>query len=82
MKTRIEQAEKKAARAASAARIAAAQAEMRAHVARGTCPHCGARLRLNTSMTGWWQCGRYGSDNFRAPEYRGLPGCSFQGFTE
>lgn len=75
-------AAKKAERTEQAARIAKAQAEMQAHVARGTCPHCGAKLRANSSMTGWWQCGRYGQDNFRAPEYRGLPGCAFQGFTQ
>lgn len=79
--TTAERLAKRAARAASDKRIAQAHAEMQAHVARGTCPLCGAKLRSNSSMTGWWQCGRFGQDNFRAPEYRGQPSCSFQGFT-
>jgi len=51
-------------------------------VATGKCPGCGAALKLNTSMAGWWQCGRYGCDSFRLPEYRGTGDCSFQTFTE
>ena len=51
-------------------------------VSTGKCPDCGARLRRNSSMAGWWQCGRYGQDSFREAEYRGQKDCSFQCFTE
>lgn len=80
--SRADRLARAAERKAQAARMETARAEMRAHVARGTCPLCRARLRRNTSMAGWWQCGRFGSEMFREPEYRGDPPCSFQGFTE
>ena len=48
----------------------------------GVCPDCGARLRRNNSIAGWWECGRRGLDRFREPEYRGQPDCNFQCFTE
>lgn len=82
MMTTTERAQRRAAMKARNERIAKAQAEMREHVARGTCPDCGSELKRNSSMSGWWQCARYGSDAFREPKYRGLPSCSFQGFTE
>ena len=54
----------------------------RAIVATGVCPDCGARLRRNSALAGWWQCGRFGVDLFREPEYQGDPTCNFQTFTE
>ena len=69
-------------RAASKARIETAISEAREIVKKGVCPHCGARLRYNSAIAGWWQCGRYGVDQFRDPEYRGHPDCSFQCFTQ
>lgn len=66
--------------AQSALRIAKAQAETRAVVKTGNCPCCGAGLRRNPSLTGWWQCEQYGSEGFRKDSAR--PACSWQGFTE
>ena len=57
-------------------------AEAQAVVASGVCPLCGATLRQNLSIAGWWQCGRLGSDPFRAVEYQGGPTCDFQTFTQ
>jgi hypothetical protein len=68
------------AAAVSNARIDAAHAEMRAHVARGTCPTCGAPLKANLSITGWWQCAQLGAVGFRRDAAK--PSCDFQGFTE
>ena len=61
-------------------RIQAAHAETRAIVASGKCPICGAGLRRNTSLTGWWMCEQTGAANFR--RHAGKPSCSWQGFTE
>lgn len=63
---------------ASAERIAKAQEEMRAHVARGTCPDCGGKLKINSSLTGWWQCEQLGAEAFRKDPTH--PSCGFQGF--
>ena len=54
----------------------------RAIVATGVCPDCGTKLVRNSSLAGWWQCGASASEAMRAPEFRGLPMCSFQVFTE
>lgn len=64
------------------ARMAELLATARAQVATGACPECGARLRQNLAILGWWQCGRFGTDAFREAEYIGGPSCSFQTFTE
>ena len=48
----------------------------------GVCPQCGNPLKFNNAMAGWWQCVAYATPSFRAPEYRDLPSCSFQCFTE
>lgn len=74
-----EKRERAAERKASAARIAAAQAATAAVVASGCCPQCGASLRRNASLTGWWQCAQYGAEGFRADSSK--PACSWQGFT-
>jgi hypothetical protein len=53
--------------------------EARRIVAGGRCPKCGAGLRRNSSMTGWWQCEQFGAAGFRKnPD---APSCSFQTFT-
>lgn len=45
-------------------------------VAYGHCPQCGRALRRNLSITGWWQCTQFGSEQFRAEP--SLPSCSYQ----
>lgn len=73
-------AHNRAARAASAARIAAAHAKTAAVVATGKCPDCGRPIRRNLSLTGWWTCSQRGAVGFRADV--ALPSCDWQGFTE
>lgn len=72
-------AAKRAERAASAARIAAAQAETRRVVESGKCPTCGSGLKRNLSISGWWQCEQLGAETHRARPQE--PSCSWQGFT-
>jgi len=60
----------------------AAKAEAGRVVASGKCPQCGTALRRNLALAGWWQCGAFGRPDFRTPEHRALPDCSFQCFTE
>jgi hypothetical protein len=48
----------------------------------GVCPTCGTGLVRNTALSGWWQCGAYAAESHRQPEYRGLPKCHFQTFTD
>lgn len=38
-------------------------AEAKAVVASGKCPKCGAGLKRNNSLTGWWQCATTGIGN-------------------
>jgi hypothetical protein len=71
---------KRAAQAAQQARLEAARAEARATVATGVCPDCGAALRRNLSLTGWWQCSQLGAVGFRADATK--PACDWQAFTE
>ena len=49
-------------------------------VSKGVCPTCGASLKRNLSLTGWWQCEQYGAEGFRKDSTK--PACSFQTFTE
>ena len=49
-------------------------------VEKGTCPTCGAGLRRNSSMRGWWQCEQFGAEGFRKDGTK--PSCNFQTFTE
>lgn len=49
-------------------------------VATGKCPDCGAGLRRNVALSGWWQCEQYGAESYRARPQG--PQCSFQTFTE
>lgn len=46
----------------------------------GKCPDCGAPLRYNNAITGWWQCSQYGADGYRADSSK--PACSFQCSTD
>ena len=78
--TLTERRARAAERKASAERVAKAIAETCAVVASGKCPQCGAGLRRNLALTGWWQCRQYGADGFREDNTK--PHCSWQGFTE
>lgn len=60
--------------------IDAALAEAKLVVAAGVCPFCGAGLRRNLALAGWYQCVQYGADGFRLDN--AAPACSFQCFTE
>lgn len=60
-------------------RMAQIHAQVQAVVNTGVCPHCGAALRANLTMAGWWQCSQLGADTHRANP--ALPSCSWQGFT-
>jgi Tfp pilus assembly protein PilX len=80
-------AERKAARALRAAEAAVIAAEhaarlakVRAIVATGRCPLCGAGLQRNTSMAGWWMCRQGGAESVRVRPAD--PPCPWQGFTE
>lgn len=77
--TSLQRAERKAARLAQAARIAAAKAEALRILESRVCPQCGQYLRRNFAITGWWQCAGFGADGFRAA---GSTPCDFQMFTE
>lgn len=44
----------------------------------GVCPTCGAPLRRNLSLPGWWQCDQLGAVGFRADASK--PSCSWQTF--
>jgi hypothetical protein len=76
VKKRATKAEIAAAKLAQAARYA----KVRAIVAGGGCPQCGAKLKRNLSLIGWWQCEQYGAIAFRKDPAK--PPCSWQGFTE
>jgi uncharacterized protein (DUF983 family) len=54
--------------------------EARKVVATGRCPQCGAGLKHNWSILGWWQCEQYGADTHRKDPSK--PACSFQTFTQ
>jgi len=43
------------------------------------CPCCGAPIRRNLALTGWWQCSQFGAVGFRADPDK--PACSWQTFT-
>ena len=55
-------------------------AEAAVIVQTGKCPQCGAKLRRNLALAGWWQCEQYGAEQFRTDPNK--PSCSFQTFTE
>jgi hypothetical protein len=77
----VEQRQLRAAdRKASERRMKLARAETLGIVIGGRCPTCGAGLRRNLALSGWWQCAQYGAEGFRADSSK--PSCSWQGFTE
>lgn len=76
--TTQERAERRNARKAQEARIAAAKAKAVAVVKGGVCPDCGRPLRRNLSLTGWYQCSQLGAVGFRADASK--PSCDFQCF--
>lgn len=49
-------------------------------VTSGVCPYCGAGLRRNLAIAGWYQCQQFGADGFRKDSTKSA--CSFQCFTE
>ena len=63
-----------------AARMAERHAEAEQIVGTGKCPECGAALRRNNALAGWWQCSQFGAEGFQADPNK--PACSFQTFTE
>lgn len=78
--SKVTRTEKARLRRESQVRLEKTRCEMVAIVATGCCPKCGAGLRRNLSLTGWWQCDQFGADGFRADSSK--PPCHFQGFTE
>jgi|GEM_PF-1369422 len=54
-------------------------AEARAIVAIGVCPDCGAKIKQNLSITGWYQCEQYGAVTHRKNPNK--PSCGWQTFT-
>ncbi len=70
----------KAAKLAHIARMAVLHAAARAIVEKGVCPDCGTKLYRNLSISGWYQCGHYGSPGFQKEP--SAKHCSFQTFTE
>jgi len=67
-------------KACDAARRAERVASALAIVSTGVCPDCGAQLRRNLSLTGWWQCSQLGAVTHRADP--SMPSCDFQVFTD
>lgn len=72
--------QKRVAMQAAKERREAAQRQARRIVEAGKCPHCGAALRRNLALSGWWQCEQFGAEGFRKDSTR--PSCDFQCFTE
>lgn len=70
----------KAQRIAEQAKREARHAEARAIVASGVCPYCGAGIRRNLALAGWFQCDQFGAVGFRKDA--NAPACGFQTFTE
>jgi hypothetical protein len=71
---------RKAFQAQERAKREARLAEANEIVSGGKCPTCGAGLRRNNSMAGWWQCEQLGAEGFRKDATK--PSCNFQTFTE
>lgn len=80
MQTKTARAEKAAERKAHKETMDRLHREALTIVNAGRCPQCGAGLRRNLALTGWWQCEQYGSDGFRKDATK--PACSGQWFTE
>ena len=67
-------------RKAREVQIQLAQEETQRIVATGHCPICGAALRHNLAIIGWYQCVQFGAVGFRADASK--PECNWQGFTQ
>lgn len=76
----VKMRESKAIAAKQAAELAISYAKTEKIVLAGKCPTCGAKLKRNYALTGWWQCEQYGAIGFRANP--NLPSCTWQDFTE
>lgn len=76
MKHRLPHTEAERAREA---RILKARAEVVQAVSSGHCPTCGAAIKRNLAITGWWQCEQFGAEGFRKDPNK--PACNWQGFT-
>lgn len=50
----------------------------RAVVAKGVCPDCGAAIKRNSALTGWYQCEQFGAVGWRKDSSK--PSCNFQIF--
>ena len=70
----------RAERQAQRKRLDEAKRQANAVVAAGRCPECGAGLRQNLALSGWWQCEQFGAKGFRKDA--NSPSCNFQCFTE
>ena len=77
--TAEQRANKKRLAKESNERIAKAQAETQAVVDKGFCPICGAKVKRNLSLHGWFQCEQLGAVGFRKDAEK--ESCSWQGFT-
>ncbi len=78
--TTEQRADRKRERAEWAVKQAALFAEAATVVATGKCPTCGAPLRRNLSLTGWWTCEQNGAVGFRKDSSK--PACGYYTFTE
>ena len=74
---RLTKAQKAQYRQEEEAKRQARLAEVRLALDNG-CPQCGAKIKRNLSMTGWWQCSQLGAVGFRADAEK--PSCSWQTF--
>lgn len=61
-----------------AARMAEIKAGNSVHVLANRCPDCGAALRRNLSLTGWYECEQRGAVGFRKDASK--PSCEFNCF--
>ena len=82
MLTPSERRARRLEREASRKRHEELTAQNRAIVATGKCPDCGAPLVRNMAIAGWYQCAAYPCLQMRKPEFKDLPKCEFQCFTE
>ena len=74
---RLTKAQKASARQEEEAKRQERLAEVRLAFIKG-CPLCGATIKRNLSMTGWYQCSQLGAVGFRADAEK--PSCSWQTF--
>lgn len=69
----------KAEKTAQVTKATARREEAIRIVSGGVCPCCGAGIRRNLSMAGWYQCQQYGAPGFRKDANK--PSCGWQTFT-